>query len=120
MPKRVQALLFALLAAVSSISACGTSSEARTTGAFSHGTYIVRDDFARHRDAVADLTQGTARAIRWAQTTPGDQVVAQFKDIITRRGREGESPDKANYWKSTGVAGSGGVTREREIQLWID
>ncbi|MFI9532220.1 ABC transporter substrate-binding protein [Nocardia fusca] len=90
-------------------------------GAFSYGTYIVRDDFlARNRDAVADLTQGTARAIRWAQTTPRDQVIAKFKDIITRRGREGESPDKANYWKSTGVAGPGGVTREQEIQLWID
>jgi ABC-type nitrate/sulfonate/bicarbonate transport system substrate-binding protein len=90
-------------------------------GAFSYGTYIARDDFlARNRDAVADLTQGTARAIRWAQTTPRDQVIAKFKDIITRRGREGESPDKANYWKSTGVAGPGGVTREQEIQLWID
>ncbi|WP_328396691.1 ABC transporter substrate-binding protein [Nocardia sp. NBC_00416] len=90
-------------------------------GAFSYGTYIVRDDFlARNRDAVADLTQGTARAIRWAQTTPRDQVIAKFKDIIARRGREGESPAKADYWKSTGVAGPGGVVREQEIQLWVD
>ncbi|MGW0182985.1 ABC transporter substrate-binding protein [Nocardia sp. NPDC003345] len=90
-------------------------------GAFSYGTYIVRDDFlARNKDAVADLTQGTARAIRWAQTTPRDQVIAKFKDIITRRARSGETADKADYWKSTGVAGPGGVVRDQEIQLWID
>lgn len=90
-------------------------------GNFSYGTYIVRDDFlARNEEAVADLTQGTARAIRWAQTTPRDQVIAKFEAIIEARGREGESPQKAEYWKSTGVAGPGGVTREKEIQLWID
>ncbi|WP_459546821.1 ABC transporter substrate-binding protein [Nocardia sp. X0981] len=89
-------------------------------GAFSYGTYIVRDDFlARNREAVADLVQGTARAIRWAQITPREQVIAKFTDIIVRRGRN-ESPDKAAYWKSTGVAGSGGAVREREIALWID
>lgn len=89
-------------------------------GDFTYGTYIVRDDFlARNRDAVADFTQGTARAIRWAQVTPRDQVIAKFKAIISARGRN-ESADKADYWKSTGVAGPGGVIADREIQLWID
>ncbi len=73
----------------------------------------------RNADAVADFTQGIARAIRWAQVTPRDQVIAKFKQIIAARGRN-ESAEKADYWKSTGVAGPGGVIAEKEIQLWID
>ncbi|WP_029116042.1 ABC transporter substrate-binding protein [Mycobacterium sp. URHB0044] len=89
-------------------------------GDFTYGTYIVRNDFRqRNEDAVADLTQGIARAIRWAQITPRDQVIAKFKQIIAARGRN-ESAEKADYWKSTGVAGPGGVIAEKEIQLWID
>jgi ABC-type nitrate/sulfonate/bicarbonate transport system substrate-binding protein len=89
-------------------------------GDFTYGTYIVRNDFRqRNEDAVADFTQGTARAIRWAQITPRDQVITKFKQIIGARGRN-ESAEKADYWKSTGVAGPGGVIAEKEIQLWID
>jgi ABC-type nitrate/sulfonate/bicarbonate transport system substrate-binding protein len=89
-------------------------------GDFTYGTYIVRNDFRqRNEDAVADFTQGTARAIRWAQITPRDQAITKFKQIIGARGRN-ESAEKADYWKSTGVAGPGGVIAEKEIQLWID
>lgn len=89
-------------------------------GDFTYGTYVVRNDFlAANADAVADLTQGTARAIRWAQVTPRDQVIAKFKQIIGARGRN-ESADNADYWKSTGVAEPGGVITEQSLQLWID
>lgn len=89
-------------------------------GDFTYGTYIVRNDFlARNEAAVADFTQGTARAIRWAQTTPRAQVIAKFKQIIGSRGRN-ENADNADYWKSTGVASPGGVIQEKEIQIWID
>lgn len=89
-------------------------------GSFTYGSLLFRDDFiAQNRDAVADFVQGTARAIRWTQTTPRDEVVARYKDIITKRGR-GESTDLADYWKSPGVAGPGGVITDQEIQTWID
>lgn len=89
-------------------------------GSFTYGTILLRDDFiAENKDAVADFVQGTARAIRWTQTTPRDEVVAKFKEIITERGRN-ESTDLADYWRSPGVAGPGGVITDEEIQLWID
>lgn len=89
-------------------------------GDFTYGTYVVRNDFlAANEDAVADFTQGTARAIRWAQLTPRPEVIAKFKQIIGARGRN-ESADNADYWKSTGVAEPGGVITEQSLQLWID
>ncbi|HEY5855321.1 MAG TPA: ABC transporter substrate-binding protein [Aldersonia sp.] len=89
-------------------------------GAFTYGNYVFRNDYiAQHEDAVADFVQGTARAIRWAQTTPRDEVVAKFRDIIGARGRN-ENTDLVGYWRSTSIAGPGGVIDEKEIQLWID
>ncbi|MFZ2526476.1 MAG: ABC transporter substrate-binding protein [Rhodococcus sp. (in: high G+C Gram-positive bacteria)] len=89
-------------------------------GAFTYGTQVFRDDFiAENRDAVADFVQGTARATRWAQITPRDEVIAQYKDIITARGRN-ENTDLVDYWKSAGVAGPGGVVTDQEIQTWLD
>ena len=89
-------------------------------GSFTYGSLLFRDDFiAKNRDAVADFVQGTARAIRWTQTTPRDDVIAKYKDIITKRGRN-ETTDLVDYWKTPGVAGPGGVITDKEIQTWID
>lgn len=89
-------------------------------GAFTYGTLAFRDDFiANNRDAVEDFVQGTARAIRWAQITPREDVVAKFEEIIDTRGRN-ENTDLVGYWKSTGIAGPGGVITDREIQIWLD
>ncbi|CCW09790.1 MULTISPECIES: ABC transporter substrate-binding protein [Rhodococcus] len=89
-------------------------------GAFSYGTYVFRDDFiAENRDAVADFVQGTARAIRWAQTTPRDEVIAEYKEIINGRGRN-ENTNLVEFYKSPGVAGPGGTITEQEIQTWLD
>lgn len=89
-------------------------------GAFSYGTYVVRDDFlAKNREAVADYVQGTARAIRWTQVTPRDEVVAKFRDIITERHRN-EDTKTIEYWRSSGIPAPGGVIAERELQTWID
>ncbi|MDV7083079.1 ABC transporter substrate-binding protein [Rhodococcus sp. IEGM 248] len=89
-------------------------------GSFTYGSLLFRDDFiAKNKDAVADFVQGTARAIRWTQTTPRDDVIAKYKDIITKRGRN-ETTDLVDYWKSPGVAGPGGVITDKEIQTWID
>jgi ABC-type nitrate/sulfonate/bicarbonate transport system substrate-binding protein len=89
-------------------------------GSFSYGTYVFRDDFiAKNHDAVEDFVQGTARAIRWTQTTPRDEVVAKFEEIINARGRN-ENTELVGYWKSPGIAGPGGVVTEQEIQTWLD
>jgi ABC-type nitrate/sulfonate/bicarbonate transport system substrate-binding protein len=89
-------------------------------GSFTYGSLLFRNDFiAKNKDAVADFVQGTARAIRWTQTTPRDDVIAKYKDIITKRGRN-ETTDLVDYWKSPGVAGPGGVITDKEIETWID
>lgn len=89
-------------------------------GAFSYGTYVMRDDFiAKNREAAADFVQGTARAIRWAQVTPRDEVVAKFHEIIDKRHRN-EDSKTIDYWRSSGLPVPGAVIAERELQTWID
>jgi ABC-type nitrate/sulfonate/bicarbonate transport system substrate-binding protein len=89
-------------------------------GAFSYGTYVMRKQFvAENKAATADFVQGTARAIRWTQVTPRDQVVAKFRQIIDARTRN-EDHESIEYWRSSGVPVAGGVIAERELQTWID
>lgn len=89
-------------------------------GSFSYGTQIFRNDFIEQNpEAVADYVQGVSRAIRWAQTTPRDEVIEKFREIIETRGRN-ESTEFIEYWKSTGVGNPGGVIDEKELQIWID
>ena len=89
-------------------------------GEFSYGTYVMRKDFiAKNRDAVADFVQGTARAIRWTQVTPRDQVLAKFREIINKRHRN-ENTKTIDYWRSSGIPVPGGVIADRELQTWID
>lgn len=89
-------------------------------GAFSYGTYVMRDDFiTRNPDATKDFVQGTARAIRWTQITPRGRVLAKFREIIRKRKRN-EDTRAIDYWRSSGVPVPGGVIAERELQTWID
>jgi hypothetical protein len=46
-------------------------------------------------------------------------VIAEFTKIIKNRGRN-EDDSQLRYWKSSGVAGTGGVIADREFQTWID
>lgn len=89
-------------------------------GDFSYGSLVLRDDFIKKNpEAVKDFVQGTARAIRWTQVTPRDEVVARYKDIIVKRGK-GEDPALADYWQSSSIPTPGGVIKPEEFQLWID
>lgn len=95
-------------------------SETDLFGTFSYGTYVLRDDFiADNPEATKDFVQGTARAIRWAQTTPVETVRERFTTIIENRGRN-ETTDLIPHYRSTGIAGAGGVTTDEEISTWID
>jgi hypothetical protein len=46
-------------------------------------------------------------------------VKARFEKIIKQRGRN-EDTSTIQYWKSTGVAGKGGLIAEKEFSSWID
>ena len=88
-------------------------------GSFTAGTYVFRDEFIRRDpESVRAFTSGIARAIEWTRTTPREQVIARFEKIMRNRGRN-ESPDALKYWKSTGVAGRGGVISDQEFATWI-
>ncbi|MFF0233237.1 ABC transporter substrate-binding protein [Micromonospora sp. NPDC005252] len=89
-------------------------------GAFSAGTYVFRDDFMkRNPETVKAFVTGVGKAIEWARTQPRETVVARMRDIIAKRGRN-EDPSLVAYWKSSGVAGRGGVISEQEFGTWID
>ena len=95
-------------------------SDFQLLGAFTGGCYVLRDEFiAANPTTTRTVVSGTARAIRWAQTRPRDEVVARFTDIIHRRGRN-EDTSSVQYWKSTGTAGPGGRIEDREFGIWLD
>ncbi|QDW62159.1 ABC transporter substrate-binding protein [Oerskovia sp. KBS0722] len=95
-------------------------SETSLYGNFSYGTYIFRDEYiAKNPEVVEDFVQGTARAIRWTQVTPVEEVRARYTSIIEERGR-GENTELVPYWKSASITVPGGVIDEEEISTWID
>lgn len=89
-------------------------------GTFNAGAYVFREKFIEQNPkTVARFVEGTARAIEWARTTPRDQVVARLTAIIQKRKRN-EDAAAVQYWKTTGIASTGGVIREADFQVWID
>lgn len=88
-------------------------------GSFSAGCYVMHDDFVAANPAtVRTLVAGIAKAIRWAQTRPRDEVVDTFANIIRRRGRN-EDTETVRYWRSAGVAGRGGLITGRDFDIWL-
>jgi hypothetical protein len=76
----------------------------------------------RSRAAVAAgraFVSGVAKAIEWARTQPRETVIAEFRKIVKSRGRN-EDDSQPQFWKSTGVAGAGGLIADTEFQTWID
>jgi ABC-type nitrate/sulfonate/bicarbonate transport system substrate-binding protein len=87
-------------------------------GAFNAGQYVVRNDFAaKNPQTTRVLVSGIAKAIDWERTTPRDQVIARFTKIIEARGRN-ESTSTLQYWKSVGVASTGGVISDKDFEIW--
>ncbi|MEZ0109552.1 ABC-type nitrate/sulfonate/bicarbonate transport system substrate-binding protein [Catenulispora sp. EB89] len=88
-------------------------------GSFSAGTYVFRNDFlAKNPDTVHAFTSGVGKAIEWARSTPLPEVVDRFTKIIKARGRN-EDASALKYFKSFGIAGTGGVIAEKEFTTWI-
>lgn len=89
-------------------------------GTFSYGSLVLRDEFVEENpDATLTLVSGIARAIRWSQVTPREEVVDRFARIVEERGRN-ESAEVIQYWRSSGVAGPGGVITEEEFAIWLE
>ncbi|POM25805.1 alkanesulfonate transporter substrate-binding subunit [Actinomadura rubteroloni] len=88
-------------------------------GDFTAGSYVFRKDFIKRNPAtVRAFTTGVGKAIDWARTTPRDQVVQRFEQIIRKRGRN-EDTAALKYWKSYGVGNPHGAIQDREITTWI-
>jgi ABC-type nitrate/sulfonate/bicarbonate transport system substrate-binding protein len=89
-------------------------------GPFTAGSYVVTKKFlARNPTTTRTFVTGVARAIEWTRARPREEVVARFTDIVKRRNRN-EDVDPLKYWKSTGVAETGGRITDREFTLWVD
>lgn len=89
-------------------------------GAFSAGTYVMTDRFLNQNpETAATFVTALAQTIEWTRTTPREQVIARMTDIVRKRGR-GEDTAPLAYWKSFGVAETGGRITDQEFQLWID
>lgn len=89
-------------------------------GNFTAGTYVLHKRFIKDNpNASRHLVGAIAKSIEWARKQPAAEVRARFNTIIAARKRA-ESNEAIQYWKSTGVAGTGGVVEDRELQIWID
>ncbi|MFF1558704.1 ABC transporter substrate-binding protein [Streptomyces sp. NPDC058279] len=89
-------------------------------GAFSAGSYVMTRRFIKENpDTVRTFTTGVAKAIEWSRTTPREEVIARMTEIIKKRGRN-EDTSTLQYWRSYGVAESGGRIADKEFQLWLD
>lgn len=89
-------------------------------GKFTAGSIVLTKDFLRDNPKTArHFVEATSRAIEWARTSPRDEVVARMTTVINRRGRA-EDASATKYWRSTGIAGQGGLISDREFQVWVD
>jgi ABC-type nitrate/sulfonate/bicarbonate transport system substrate-binding protein len=89
-------------------------------GSFTAGSYVMTRDFLRtHPRTARHFVEATAKAIEWARSRPREEVIARFESIIAKRGRT-EDASSIKYWRSTGVAGQGGLIKDREFEMWID
>ncbi|MEU8898663.1 ABC transporter substrate-binding protein [Nocardia sp. NPDC048505] len=88
-------------------------------GPFNGGQYIFRNDFLAKNHAVVEaFVGGIAKAIEWQKTTPREQVVAKFTEIIDKRKRSGEDSSAVRFWLSVGVPAVNGLITPRDFQLW--
>jgi ABC-type nitrate/sulfonate/bicarbonate transport system substrate-binding protein len=89
-------------------------------GELSAGSYVMMKSFIRDNPSTArKFVEAVGHAIEWARHTPREQVIARFREIIAKRGRN-EDGAALEYWRSYGVAGRGGLISDSDFQLWID
>lgn len=89
-------------------------------GKFTAGDYFFTEKYIKENPTtVKQFTEGVAKAIEWTQTKPKEEVIARFEKIISAR--EGnQTTDYVKFWKSSGIAETGGVITDSEYSVWID
>jgi len=89
-------------------------------GKFTAGSYVFSENTLRDKPkTVKKFVDATARAIEWARSHPREEVVARETAIIQRRHRN-EDASAIQFWRSTGIAFTGGVIQDSEFQVWLD
>lgn len=89
-------------------------------GRFTAGSYVMKTSFVRaHPNTARKFVEAVGRAIEWARSTPREQVLERFRQIVAKRGRN-ENAEALRYWRSYGVAGEHGVMSDEDFQVWID
>lgn len=89
-------------------------------GEFTAGAYVVNKKLlASSPKTVGKFVEGVSKAIEWARRTPRSEVVAREEALIKKRKRN-EDGSIVKYWKSTGIAGRGGVIADKEFKVWLD
>ncbi|MEK3771566.1 ABC transporter substrate-binding protein [Paenibacillus sp. FSL R5-0887] len=87
---------------------------------FTAGDYFFTDQYIKENpNTVRQFVDGVAKAIEWARTTPREEVIKRFEEIINKRERK-ETTDNLKFWKSTGISEEGGVITPSEYDVWID
>lgn len=87
---------------------------------FTAGDYFFTDQYIKDNpNTVRQFVDGVAKAIEWARTTPREEVITRFEEIINKRERK-ETTDNLKFWKSTGISEEGGVITPSEYDVWID
>jgi len=89
-------------------------------GNFTAGDYFFSEKYiSENPTTVKTFTEGVAKAIEWARETPREEIIARFEKIVTAR--EGNEPiTNLQYWKSTGIATTGGVIEDKNFSIWIE
>ena len=89
-------------------------------GEFTAGDYFFSEQYIKENPTtVKTFTEGVAKAIEWAQTTPAEEVIERFEKIIEARDGD-QTTDYVKFWKSAGIAEKGGVITDSEYSVWID
>lgn len=89
-------------------------------GSFTGGSYVFTQQFIQdHPETVQQFVSGIAKAVEWSKSTPREQVIARFKEIIHKRKRQ-ENDQFVQYWRSYGVVEKGGLLTQQQFQRWID
>ncbi len=81
---------------------------------------MLREDFIKKNPTTTrQFVEGVGKAVEWSRTTPLDQVIARFKDIIAKRDRK-EDVTAIQYFKGYGIAGKGGLIADADFTRWTD
>jgi len=89
-------------------------------GELTAGAYVMSTKFLQENPNTSKhVISGIAKAIEWSRTTPREEIIERFKKIVNARKRN-ENPDVLKYFTGWGVAGTGGLFKDEEYQIWVD